>query len=132
MSNTTTNQNWRDVTAIAAELESSPDIGSIRMAASLRAFLIGSLFSPDYKADVRWSDLVKLTPSGELAFEMIEKRLAPDTSKADLAMGLFCLLSHHELLIDCLNSDLKGILALLQSDLVSQRLRLPHRFGRLL
>ena len=132
MNDTTSNYDWRPATAIDAELESSPDIDTISLAASLRSFFNGSLFARDYSANVQWSDFVKLTPAGQWALELMEKELTPDASKADLAMGLFCLFFHHELLIDCINSNLKAILALLQDELLNQRLRLPHRFGRLL
>lgn len=132
MSETTPNLAWRPVTEIQSELEESDEISFIRLAASLRAFFNGSIFAPDYEADVQWSNFVKLTPAGQIAFEMIEKEVVSDPRDADLKMGLFCLFYHHELLIDCANSDLKGILELLQRELMSQRLQLPHRFGRLL
>src|SRR3990172_4569599 len=47
-------------------------------------------------------------------------------------MATFCLFFHHDLFVDCAKCDLKALGELVNAELLSGSLRLPHQFGRLL
>jgi len=125
-------QRWRSAREIEQELAKSPHLENIRHAAALRAFFRNALFSKGYKTTREWAQMVALSPSGEEAVRLCGFSNSSDDERAETAMTLFCLLFHHDLLVDCEKSDLKQITSVLRRELLSGQLRWPHRFGRTL
>ena len=126
------NVGWRSGPEIEKELAQSTCIDSIRKAAALRTFLRHALPTKGYKAAAEWRVVVSLTPAGEEALRLSGISSGQDVELADIHMAIFCLFYHHELLVDCAKCDLKALQRLVNTELLSGRLRWPHQFGRLL
>src|SRR6185436_13861663 len=94
-------------------------------------FLRSALPAHNYKASADWEKFLVLSPAGEEALHVSGVSPRPQ-ERANVLMAMFCVFFHHELVIDCAKCDLRGLHQLVNSDLISGRLRWPHRFGRLL
>ena len=84
-----------------------------------------------YKADPVWPSYVTLNPRST---EVVTVLGTPpsDVEPADYHLALFGYFSHHAILVDWTRCNLHAIAALLQRELLSEKLRLPYRFGRAL
>lgn len=126
------NQRWRPAPEIKKELAKSPQLENIREAASLRIFFRHALFPKEYKPAPEWAQMVVLSHHGEEALKLCGFSNRNEEERAEVAMAMFCLFFHHELLIDCGKCNLKGINTILHHEMVTMQLRWPHRFGHLL
>jgi hypothetical protein len=121
---------WKSAVDIEAEIETLPEIESLQRLHEIWTFWKGSVLPEDYAADVKWVSLVSLTREGEELRSAFEGQLGCEP--ADLIMALFLALNHHAFFIDWSATDVEGIVGLFRHEILSSKLKLPHRFGRLL
>ncbi len=118
---------WHAAPEIKEYIKNSSDRSSIIEAASLRTFFRNALFSPEYKPDARWPSAVSPSTSG---ISMLKQaNVEYDKDSAAIAMSMFCLFHHHTLFINPGACNLDTIREILNHELSTGKLRLPHRFG---
>jgi len=98
---------------------------------ALRTFWRNAVFPEGYQVSEAWPHILSLSDAGRVALGLI----TPVTSafpKHDVLLALFGKLFHHEIFFDWERSDLEAIRTLLEQELHSTKIRIPHSFGRLL
>jgi len=128
----TENRRWRSSPEISKELAQHPYIESIREISALWRYIRAALPVNDYKASSEWEHIIVLTSAGHEALQLSGVSQDQRYDRADILMAMFCVYFHHGLLIDWEKCDLKALHQLVNAELLSGRLRWPHRFGRLL
>ncbi len=126
------NRRWRSSPEIKKALAESPNIESLRDAASLRRYLRSALFGKDYRASAEWERIIVMSAAGEDALKLFGTTSVSEATRADSLMAMFCLFFHHELFVDYTRCDLKALSELVNTEALAGKLAWPHRFGRLL
>jgi hypothetical protein len=88
------------------------------------------IFNQNYSASRETTDNIVFTEFGNKLVQ--ECVLTKKTSEADVKLALFMEFYWHNIFIDFKNTNLNGILQALSNELLSNKLRLPYIWGRLL
>ena len=122
---------WKSSLELDNELTGIPEITKLGAVYSLSLFWRNCIYASGYSAASTWESNFALTPYGETTLIDLTGRLG-DVPKADLRQAFFARFFHHDLFVDHLNTDASKIQKLLEEELAQERIRLPHRYGRLL
>lgn len=122
---------WRSSLELDVELKGIPDVAKLGALFSLSLFWRNCIYSADYRAAEEWASILSLTPHGELALQTLGKDLE-GVKRSDIHLGLFSRFYHHDVFIDHSKTDASRIREILERELAQERIKLPHRYGRLL
>lgn len=120
---------WRSAVEINRDLETNPDRDALETAYALRQFAFEAVYPQDFVTQEAWATVIKFSKAGRELLEL-DREVVTDFAPADLALAGFCAFYHHDLLVDIGETDWSAVRAILNEDLLSHRLRWPHRFGR--
>ncbi|TFB37235.1 hypothetical protein [Pseudomonas sp. F01002] len=122
---------WKSNVDIAVELETVEGVDSLEKAFSLSVLWKNAVYPEGYTADKSWPVLLKLCEKGELFASSVRETYI-DGEEADFYLALFSKFNHHDVFFSHEHSDIEGVAALLEREILSGRIRLPYRFGRCL
>ncbi len=122
---------WKSVGEISGLIKTLPSPDRLLTAFSLHEFVLNAVFSADYTAPAAYADAIALTAYGETVLGL-DATIGAEFARSDVRLAALGALYHHDLIVDHVKTDLAAVRSLLDSDLTTQRLRWPHRFGRLL
>jgi hypothetical protein len=122
---------WKSDAEINQEIEDLPNIPELAGMYALRSFWGAVVFADDYRSSDDWKSALTLTKYGNATLAELGPSLVgvPD---AEILQAFFIKFFHHELFIDHRKTDSLIVRQILQRELLHERIRLPHRFGRLL
>ncbi|WP_139834512.1 MULTISPECIES: hypothetical protein [unclassified Pseudomonas] len=122
---------WRSNVDIALELELVGGGNALEKLFSLSVLWKGAIYPEGYTADKKWPDLLRLSEKGESFARAMSAHYGLG-EEADFYLALFAKFNHHDVFFSPEHSDVEGISALLENEILSERIRLPYRFGRCL
>ncbi len=122
---------WKPTSELENTLANLPGRQAIADLWALHYFVEHAVFSPNYKTDGIWADIITLSPKGEELIACSRDALAPLT-RADLCLAIFGLFYYHGLLIDHERTDVKLVLDRVNSEFHGNLIKWPYLFGRLL
>jgi len=122
---------WKSSLELDHELTETPEVSKLGAIYSLSLFWRNCIYASGYTAAGVWESNFALTPHGETTLRGLTPRLG-DVPQADLRQAFFARFFHHDLFVDHQNTDTSKIQKLLEEELAQERIRLPHRYGRLL
>jgi hypothetical protein len=112
-------------------LKSQLDFATLTELYSLSLFWNNCVLCEAYSAAEEWTSILRFTHYGETTLQTL-RPLLTEFGQGDVLLAYFLGFFHHELFLDSLNTDITSIRRILERELFQERLRLPHRFGRLL
>ena len=121
-------QSTREISQILEEVEMRETLDQLF---ALSVFWDNAVYPDNYRAEGVWPDLLIPTQYGETCLGSL-RQIQSNTPQPEFYLALFTKFFHHQVLFDWQQSDLDGIADLLERELLEERIRLPHRFGRLL
>lgn len=122
---------WKSLVAVRRLLDQAPDRERLDALFALSRFWENAFFYDTYAVDERWASLLHYSPEGEeLTAQLAD--LQQEYGKPLFNWALFTKFYHDDLLFDWKKSDLESLTALLSQEIRTEKLRFPHRFGRLL
>lgn len=122
---------WKSSPEIREVIQGLEDIELLIDLHALSTFWLYAVYPEGYRADDAWRRVLVLSSDGERIVNEFGG-LLPDVPEPDLVLTLFGIFAYHDLLVDWKRSDLDAIATLLERELLSEKLRLPYRFGRVL
>jgi len=93
--------------------------------------MAGAVLTKDYSTSPLWIDLVAISEAGKQLLQL-DPGISKSYEPQDIHLALFIKFFHHDLLVDIANSNLEGIISLLNNEIINNKLIFPYRFGRLL
>jgi hypothetical protein len=120
---------WKSSEDLGIEIKSLPNLPELNTLYALSKFWKGCVFSGDYRATEEWCSILKFSPAGQETLSELSSVLT-DLGTADVRLALFMKFFHHDLFFDYRESDSTKIREILGRELIQERVRLPHRFGR--
>ncbi len=121
---------WQPRNRIEQRLKQSIDTPALAEAFWISRFYQGAVFRADYTAPDSLPNIVQFTTQGEQLLAACVSAIG--ISKPDAALALFGRFFHNDILVDYKATDIEQVVQLLQEDLLSDRLRFPFIWGRLL
>lgn len=121
---------WKSAPETEAEVEKLEELERLERLFALSCYWKNAVFPEEYRADDAWLDLVVMAETADHLPEIDELRNR--FPEPDRVLALFGTFYHHNVLIDWKRSNIAGIRALLERELLQEKIRLPYRFGRLL
>lgn len=121
----------RHVDEFEAYLDSSADAVHVQRILELSWALKAAIPRVGYTPAEAWAGVVKAAPAGAELLEAIRKK-HPEATDAMLAYNLLRLGCYYELLISPTEMDDALIRAVMEREQQAERLRWPHRWGRVL
>jgi hypothetical protein len=122
---------WKSSVETKSLIDSAEGIDLLGRLFALSVFWQNSVYPKDYAADQSWPSLVSLTDYGARSVKESSEACA-GYREADVMLAMFGKFFHSELFFDWRRSNISGIATLLHNELLSCRVRLPHRMGRLI
>ncbi|HXN94043.1 MAG TPA: hypothetical protein VN879_06040 [Candidatus Acidoferrales bacterium] len=120
---------WKSIEDLDVETRSLPNLPGLNTLYALSRFWKGCVFSGDYRATEEWCSALKFSTAGQETFAELSSVLT-GIGTADVTLAFFMKFFHHDLFFDYQESDSTKIREILGRELLQERVRLPHRFGR--
>lgn len=121
---------WKSNRVIAETLKELKSVADLEKLYSLSIMWRNAVYPFDYRAATEWTSLLTLSQEGENLVKHLRKDIHSDES--DLYLALFMKFNHHDLFFSHEQSNLEGILSLLEREILSNKIKFPYRFGRTL
>lgn len=122
---------WKSAPETESALGRMPGKNIITDLWALHYFAEYAVFSPNYKTDDTWADILVLSACGRQFLEQCGENLASFTT-ADLYLAVFGFFYYHDVLIDHDHTDVGRVLEKLNGELGHGLIKWPYLFGRLL
>jgi hypothetical protein len=122
---------WKSAPEVRAWLHSQDNLEPHRQAFCLREYVFAATYSADFVVPDEIAAAIVPTQTGE-HFLSVLLSTHPDIPRS---AGIFALLAqffYQDILVDAYTSNLETIRSKLEVDLLSNRIRFPYIFGRLL
>ncbi|MBO9604994.1 MAG: hypothetical protein J7639_03545 [Paenibacillaceae bacterium] len=96
---------------------------------SLKIFFSRCVISSDYEVSREIGQLIVLTPAGQELFNSLSE-LNPTYPKVELILSIFVAFSHDDLFVDVINTNIEGISALLNKEVLNKAIKYPWIYER--
>lgn len=122
---------WKSAPELIAVVKDLPQKEALADLWALHYFCEYGVFSPDYKTNDVWADIIVISPKGEELIQSAQESLA-SFSRPVICLATFGLFYYHDLLIDHHRTDINRVLEILNRESCSGSIKWPCMFGRLL
>ncbi|MGZ8158831.1 MAG: hypothetical protein ACXWT1_17385 [Methylobacter sp.] len=122
---------WKSSVDLEEIMERVEGINLLEKLYSLSVFWKNAIYPEDYSADDSWPTLLKFSNEGESLFGCLEG-VYEKSEEPNFFLALFGKFFHHDLIFDHNASNIEGIEALLEKEILTEKIRFPYRFGRCL
>ncbi|MBC6608905.1 hypothetical protein H8B13_18940 [Hymenobacter sp. BT188] len=120
---------WKNQAQVEEELKQISDKTRLQKFYNLREIINQSIFPQDYEANPAYARyLVKSEHAQEILDSNSE--IEDEFSASDVVLGLMDFFYFNDLLIDINTSDIDEVIRLFSEEIRSNKVKLPHRFGR--
>jgi hypothetical protein len=122
---------WKSQADTKEALNKIEGIDELELLYSLSLFWKNAVYKEDYVASKEWVNILSFSDEGE---KIVNKILEETDLVKDeyFFMSLFGRFFHHDLIFDHITSNAQAIENLLASEILSEKIIFPYRFGRLL
>jgi len=121
---------WRSLPEIEKHISTLPDVHLLARLHCISRFYLDAMFHREFRADESLPGVLKLSTAGQRAVDACFRE--SDIPLPDILLATLGHFYHHDLLVDWQSTDVGALQALLNQEILSDRIRFPYRFGRLL
>ena len=122
---------WKTIKETFELISKFPQLDRLQSFFALSRFFSRAIYPEGYQANERWPSILIPTEAGKKYLEDLTDIMS-SFRKVDFMLALFGIFFHHEIMFDWELSDIDGIRSILEKELLSGRIKLPYRFGRIL
>lgn len=120
---------WKSIQDTDYLINRLSDLDRLDHMYALSLICLNAVYPEGYNADKRWSALLILNPDGKSLINGLQD-IIKKYGEADFYLALFGKFFHHDLIFDWQSTDLKAIEHLIEHELMTEKIKLPYRFGR--
>lgn len=119
---------WKQPSETLKYLKSLDSTDQLCRLYSLSRAWKNAYYTKDYQASSLWGDLVVFNDSSDRLLN-IHFREEMESKNPNFYLAAFGYFYHHKIFYDYLSCDIDGIANLLESEVISGKIKYPHRFG---
>ena len=120
---------WRSIAEVETILKDVSSPERLERFSALALFWEQAVFQGDYRSDDRWEEMLVPTDAGKSCMADLSE-IRKRYPSADFYLALFGQFYYHDILFDWQRSNVEEIAALLENEMLAERVRFPDLFGR--